>query len=111
MSRTYTPYIPQTISEIMDKLGSMMLNAPTFRDETGYFPEKTLETEFHALNEGLKIIRPKVGEDRYAALVSLSDRMRAHFEADPENKTDDTILGRGLIHEMEDILKSVRRKR
>jgi hypothetical protein len=87
-----------------------MLDAPTFKDRTGYAPGMSIDTEFYALNEGLKNIRKKVGEERYLALVALSDRMRAHFEADPENKTEDTIAGRYLIHEMEDILSSRRRK-
>lgn len=91
--------------------GAMMLSSPTFKDKTGYFPEQNIDTEFHALNEGLKTIRKKVGEENYQALVALSDRMRAHFAADPNNETDDTIKGRDCINEMEDILKaSTRRK-
>ena len=27
----------------------------------------------------------------------MSDRMRAHFEADPENKTEDTLKGRAIL--------------
>lgn len=84
----------------------MMLSAPTFRDKTGYSPDRNIDTEFFALNEGLKTIRKKVGEENYQALVALSDRMRAHFEADPENKTGDTIKGRDCILAMEDILKA-----
>jgi hypothetical protein len=108
MPRPYKPYIPQTIGEIWDKLGSMMLYSPTFKDDSGYFPERNIETEFFALNEGLKAVRKKLGEERYQALVALSDRMRAHFEADPENKTDDTLAGRRLINEMEDLLRPPR---
>lgn len=105
MSRLpYKPYIPQDIGDLMDLLASMMLYSPTFEDLSGYFPGRNIDTTFFELNEGLKVIRKKVGEERYAALVALSDRMRAHFEADPENKTDDTIKGRELIHEMEDLL-------
>lgn len=110
MNRSDTPYIPQTISEIWDMLGSMVLSAPTFLDKTGYFPWQNIDTEFHALNEGLKAIRGKVGEENYEKLSALSDQMRAHFEADPEDKTDDGIKGRECIYEMEEILKSVRRK-
>ena len=82
-------YIPQGISEIWDFLGAMMLSAPKFKDKTGYFPDRNIDTEFFALNEGLKTIRKKVGEENYQALVALSDKMRAHFEADPEDKTED----------------------
>lgn len=108
MSMSYEPYIPQTIGELIDKLGGMMLSSPTFIDKTGYFPEKNIETAFYALNEGLKAVRKKIGEERYATLVALSDRMRAHFEADPEDKTDDALAGRDLIYEMMDILQNKR---
>lgn len=111
MPKPYTPYIPQSISDVMDLLGWMMLNSPRFEDDTGYFEGQNIDTEFFALNEGLKTIRKKVGEENYQALVALSNRMRAHFEADPEDKTEDGIKGRDCIIEMEDILKaSARRK-
>ena len=100
----YKPYIPQTIDELWDQVGSMMLGSPAFEDKSGYFPGMSIDSEFFALNEGLERVRPLLGEERYQALIDLSDRMRAHFEADPENKTDDTIKGRELIHEMENLL-------
>jgi len=34
----------------------------------------------------------------------MSDRMRAHFDADPEDKTDDSRKARAIIFEMEDLL-------
>jgi hypothetical protein len=40
----------------------------------------------------------------------MSDRMRAHFEADPEDKTDDSLKGRDIIVEMENLLKQSVRK-
>lgn len=104
--RSKKPYIPQGASEIWDFLGAMTLSAPTFKDKTGYFPDQNIDTEFFALNEGLKTIRKKVGEENYQALVALSNRMRAHFEADPEDKTEDGIKGRDCILAMEDILKA-----
>lgn len=100
----YKPYIPQGVGELMDKLGSMMLSSPTFIDKTGFFHLDSIDTAFFALNEGLKTVRKKVGEEKYQALVDLSARMRAHFEADPEDETGEAIKGRELIHEMEDIL-------
>jgi len=82
----------------------MMLDSPTFEDATGFFAGRNLETTFEALNAGLERIRSKVGETRYGQLVELSRRMRRHFEADPEDKTEDSIEGRRLIGEMERIL-------
>ena len=110
MVRPYKPHIPTDVGEMRDLLGSMMLRSPTFVDSTGYFPGRNLETVFYALNEGLRLIRGKLGEERYLKLSDLSDRMRAHFEADPENKTDDTLKGRAIIHEMEELLKQKVRK-
>ena len=107
----YIPHIPQNISQLMDLLGSMMLGAPNFKDRTGYFPQKNIDTEFFALNEGLLALRKKLGDDRYATLKALSDKMRALFEADPENKTGDTKAGRKIIHEMEDILTGATKRK
>jgi hypothetical protein len=112
MYRNPEPYVPKTKGEIWDFLGSMMLSAPTFIDKSGYFPDRNLESEFFALNEGLKAIRKQTGEENYQKLADLSARMRAHFEADPEDKTDDSVKGRECILEMEDILRAAgRRKR
>lgn len=108
--RSYKPYIPHDIGEIMDLLGFMMLASPRFVDDFGYFPGRDIEATFFELNEGLKVVCKKLGTERYDALLALSDRMRGHFEADPENKTEDTIKGRALIHEMEDLLTQRRRK-
>lgn len=104
MFRPYEPYIPETIGEIMDLLATMMLYSPTLRDPLGQFPEQNIDTEFFALNEGLKLVRKKLGDERYSALVALSDRVRALFEADPKDETGETAAGRELILEMEDLL-------
>jgi hypothetical protein len=62
------------------------------------------------LNEGLLVIRKKLGEERYATLRAMSDQMRAYFEADPDDKTGDTDAGRRLIREMESVQKSVAKR-
>ncbi|MCJ2178994.1 hypothetical protein [Novosphingobium album (ex Hu et al. 2023)] len=111
MQKPYTSYIPQNISELMDLLGWMVLKSPKFEDDSGYFPGQNIDTEFFALNEGLKAIRKKVGEENYQKLVELSDRMRAHFEADPEDKTEDGIKGRDCIMDMEEIIRASNRRK
>jgi hypothetical protein len=107
MPKPYKPHIPQTVGQLWDKLGSMMLSSPRFEDDSGYFLGKGIDTEFQALAESLNVLRPLIGEDRFSKLTEMSRRMRAHFEADPEDKTDDTLAGRDLILEMEDILKEL----
>ena len=103
----YNPYIPATIDEILDKLDSMMLSPPRFEDTSGYFPGKNIDTEFFALSEGLRRIRKKLGEENYQTLTVMSERMRAHFEADPEDKTDDAHSGREIILEMSELLNEI----
>jgi len=98
-------YAPETKGELLDMLGSMMLNCPAFVDKTGYFPDRNIDTEFHTLKAGLSNIRKSVGEERYTTLIAIADQMRAHFEADPEDKTEDSLKGRQLILDMEDLLR------
>ena len=110
MVRSYKPYVPKGVGEIRDFLGMMMLKSPTFVDKTGHFPGRNLETTFCELNEGLRLIRGNLGEERYFKLMEMSDRMRAHFEADPDDKTHDSLNGREIIDEMRDLLKQSARK-
>jgi hypothetical protein len=95
-------YIPGTISEIMDYLGSMMLSSPTMTHPE--FPFLNIDSTFYALNEGLARASKKLGEERYAKLLQLSNRMRAHFEADLDDTNGEARKGRRLINEMEDLL-------
>jgi hypothetical protein len=88
----------------MDMLGGMMILSPTFRDITGYFPGRNIDNTFYELNEGLRLLQPKLGEDLYLKLRGMSDQMRAHFEADPEDQTDDSLKGRDIILQMMDLL-------
>lgn len=95
----------------MDQLSSMMLSAPKFKSRLPWAFEENIDTNFFELNEGLKAIRLQLGEETYAKLVALSDKMRAHFEADPEDKTDDCIKGRDCIDEMIEMLRAGRRRK
>jgi hypothetical protein len=101
MRTPYKSHVCQTLGELNEFLGWMMINAPAFTDRTGYFAEQNIDTEFQALNESFDVLRSKLGEERYAKMVGMAARMRALFEADPETKTGQTIAGCGIIHEME----------
>jgi len=105
----YKPYIPKDFGELMDHLAHMLFAAPKFN--TRLLPRENIDTTFCSLNEGLLAVRKKLGEERYTALKALSDKMRALFEADPDDKTGDTQAGREIIHEMEGILKSAAKRR
>ena len=105
------PYIPATLGEIYDLLGSMYLGAPTFIDRGGHFPNRNIDSEFHALVEAFGLVRKKVGEARYARLVDLAARAKALFAADPEDENGKTDQGRALLLEIEDLIQEVRRRR
>jgi hypothetical protein len=107
----YTAPIYDDIEDIRTFLCWMVLAGPTFIDQSGYFPGRDMDKVFFGLNESLKRIRNKVGDERYQKLADMSRRMRAHFEADPEDKTDDAIKGRELIEDMRDLLKAAKPKR
>lgn len=111
MIMEYKPYVPRGISELLDFLAHMMLASPTFKDKTGYLPRMNIDMTFFSLNEGLLVLRKKLGEERYTKLRALSEEMRALFKSDPDDKTGDTHTGRMLIHEMEDILRSATRRK
>ena len=102
--------IPQDIGELLEHLIWMLLKSPKFIDKTGRFPFQDVEYVFRELNEGLSNVRPTLGEERYHQLMGMPDRMRALFEADPENTMGETRKGRDIIHEMEDILRQARQE-
>jgi len=105
MPRSYPAYVPETLSELLDKLGSMILSSPTFLDRTGYFPEKNIDTEFKALDDGMNANRHRLGEGRFRRLTEMSGVVRKLFEADPNDETGDSLKGREIILDMMDLIK------
>lgn len=101
MSRAY---VPETKSEIVDLLSSMLLGAPQFRDGTGYFPDRSIDTEFRSLEEGLSFLRRKLGEERYVALVAMSVQARALCEADPHDTNGKAREGRAIFLRMQELI-------
>jgi len=104
MSEFCGVYVPKNINELNDLIGAMVLRSPTFIDKTGYFPAQNIDVTFRALNESLDLVRDELGEDLYRKFRAMSDQMRAHFEADPGDKTGDTQKGRELLFDIHEIL-------
>ncbi len=105
------PYIPGSPSEVNDVLGSMILWAPAFVDDLGDFPDRNIDSEFHRLTAGLGVVRKKLGEERYAALLDLAARAKTLFAADQDDTNGKTDEGRVLLFEMEYVLKNERNPR
>ena len=106
MPRKFRPYIAQSLGDLLDQMGFMMLSSPTFLDTTGYFPEQNIETAFYTLNEGLRRLRPELGNDLYQRFIEMSDQMRAYFEADPNDENGKTAEGQKLVLEMERMIEA-----
>lgn len=105
------PYIPASLSEIYDTLGSMILGAPTFVDRLGDFPDRNIDSEFNKLTQGFGLVRKKLGEERYARLMDLAARAKELFAADQEDMNGKTDEGRALLFEIEDEIQDARRLR
>lgn len=105
---SYKPYIPQDPEELVDLIGSMVLASPRFVDTSGFFPEKSLETVYFALVEGLKATRAELGEERYATLIEMAEQTKGWFAAAVDEDADDVSAGRSLLLDMIDILGEAR---
>ncbi|MDN4631979.1 MAG: hypothetical protein EOO77_12045 [Oxalobacteraceae bacterium] len=105
------PYIPASLSEINDQLGSMILHAPTFIDRTLVFPDRNIHSEFDTLVGGFDVVRKKLGEERYSLLIDLAARAKAFFAADQDDTNGKTDEGRVLLVEIEEVLRDARRSR
>ncbi|MEG3179138.1 hypothetical protein [Sphingomonas sp. LT1P40] len=105
------PYIPESLSEIHDFLAGLIGGAPTFVDDTGFYPNQSIDTEFAVLLAAFDKVREKLDEDRYARLVDLAARAKALFEADPDESNGKTLEGCKLIWEIEEIVQDARKRR
>ncbi|WP_294198864.1 hypothetical protein [uncultured Sphingomonas sp.] len=105
------PYVPETLSELNDYVVPMMGNAPFFKDESGYLPGRSIDTEFYGLVEGFGRVRDKIGEDRYAAAIDIAARMKALFLEAADEDDPKTMEGILLIHELIDIIDAARARR
>lgn len=104
------PYIPATLGELYDLLGSMILKAPRFKDRTGYFPDDGIDESFHQLDTGLQRVQAKLGDDRYAKVVDLSARAKVLFLEDPDMTNGKTKEGIWLLDEISQLITDARRR-
>jgi hypothetical protein len=105
-------HIPETIGDVDDCLSGIFLHAPIFKGQSlhlprrRYLPPVDSQTTFYRVNEGLKRIRPDLGDELYATLVRMSDEVKALYEADPVDKIGATRAGEQIVGQMQDLLKA-----
>lgn len=109
--RNHARYVPNSLSEIYDYLAGTLGDAPKFVDSTGFFPDRSIDTEFDVLIAAFNNVRGKLGEERYAKLIDLAARTKALFLADPNDDNGKTLEGCKLIWEIEDIIQDARKRR
>lgn len=107
MFEPYTLLIPQNLNEMLDKLTGMVILSPKFEDVVGYFPGRNIDNTFYELGEGLRLLRPELGEELYFKLRNMSAQMRVYFEADYDKTTDNTRKGRDILLDMVDLLEQI----
>jgi hypothetical protein len=102
-------YIPKSFGDLLENLNAILLCSPKFVDPTGgYEPWRSLEARFYTFNEGIRDLRSQLGEECYEKLAAMSDRIRACFQADPDETTGETRKGKDLVYDMEDLIKARR---
>ena len=109
--RSHARYVPKSLSEIYDYLAGTLGGAPKFVDDTGFFPDRSIDTEFDVLIAAFDNVRGKLGEERHAKLIDLAARTKALFLADPNDDNGKTLEGCKLIWEIEDIIQDARKRR
>ncbi|GAO39825.1 hypothetical protein SCH01S_39_01100 [Sphingomonas changbaiensis NBRC 104936] len=105
------PYIPASLSEIYDLLGSMILKAPKFIDDSGLLPKRNIDTYFGELVDSFGIVRKKLGDERYTDLIALAAKAKALFAADPDETNGKAKEGFDALYAIEDIIQEVRKRR
>ncbi|MEG8040897.1 hypothetical protein QP166_16710 [Sphingomonas sp. LR60] len=105
------PYVPETLSELDDYVVPMMGNAPFFKDESSYLPDRSIDTEFYGLIEGFGRVRDKIGEEQYAKAIDIAAHMKALFLEAADEDDPKTMEGIMLIHELIDIIDAARARR
>jgi hypothetical protein len=79
-------YVPSTMSEIKDFFGYMALSCP---DE---FPDgHTMEEAYTELEEGLGLVRKKIGDERYSRAIEMVEQSKQLF-TDGEDRAGSAML-------------------
>lgn len=90
-------YVPSTAGDVLDLLSAMFLYLPEFQ-----LPNSELDMagEFLLLRESLGIIKPKIGEIKYAELLELSNESeKLYINSDMKN-------GAFKLKEMQALIRS-----
>lgn len=71
--------IPESLGELSDQLGSMILTAPSFNSRVE--PDSNIDTVFEELNRGIEYLCPKFGSAGCEEMSRMSGEARSLFES------------------------------
>jgi len=103
MIMPYKLTIPETLGDMRDKLGWIMLSSPHFTHDR--FPGRNIDTTFTELFAGLDNIRKAVGDECHQALVAMATEMRVLFEADAVRE------GNVIAYDMQEMIAAASKSR
>lgn len=92
-------YVPSTLAEIVDRLGAMELCMP---DKELPVTGLGFDGAYEQLAHSLGLVRAKLGEDRYEALISMARQSKQLFV---EGKHKEA---RSTLYEMKRVLRNRR---
>jgi hypothetical protein len=97
MTTDYQPgrYVPSTVSQIKDLLGSMSIRMP---DVPMPVTGEGMEETYALLLESLDLVRKRIGEERYVTLVEMAQQSKQLF-IDGEDRA-----GAVMLANMEDVI-------
>jgi hypothetical protein len=91
-----TTYIPSTLGEINDRIGSLVLCLPEMEySSTGL----DMAGAYSQLEYSLSIVRKQLGDDRYAQLIAMARQSHQHFI------DGDEIAGSFLLQDIQKLLR------
>jgi hypothetical protein len=93
-------YVPATISEVHDQLGAMVIAIPNLIDSIS---DDGVPGAFRDLQEGLDLIRKRIGEALHLELSEMARVAETHFAA------DEMKAGYFLLQDMAELLTKRRK--
>ena len=93
-------YIPESLPEVRDYVRAMVIAIPDLVDS---ITNGGVEGAYASLQEGLDLVRKRLGEELYLQLCDMARSSQRHFAAG-ENKE-----GRRMLQYMDEAMKQRRR--
>lgn len=87
----------KTLGDVSDLLGYMILSGPDIKSE--YFPSQNIESVFHELEDGLKNIKKRIGEEGHSHLSGEAAMAKAMYES------GNAKGGRYKLHDMSEYIR------